>query len=167
MVEIQNKELINTLSEKIKESNLNILPRTVGNVIQPVIEIGDNVDQFLSFTADQNTTGVVDIATTSSDKAFYIQSVQIGYSKNAACDVPSGALNITIFGETGTQSICSVPVLTLTAENSVSTIVFNRPILTLRGAIIRMTGTFSLGAMSRFARVNGFTVDTLKKSRNS
>jgi len=162
MVENQNKKVLNELSEKTKVSDLAQLPNNIANSIQPVIEVGKNIDQFYIESATSNSSGVSVLFTTPADQDFYLTSVQLSYHKDGACDSTVCQFNATPKGRAQEQ-ILKTRSLTLTAKSETAFMSFPVPILLERGSQVSITGTYTAGAMNFGGSATGFTVDTLEK----
>jgi len=163
MVELQNRTVVNEMSEKIKESNLNLLPRDISNSIQPVIEVGKNIDQHFSKSASQATTGTITIFTTPSDKDFFMTCCNFSFAKDSTCDIGTGVIDFLCVINGATVRPLRSAVITTTAERGNLETSFSTPIKLDRNSVISLTGTFTVGVMARVASINGFTVDTLEK----
>ena len=166
MVQIQNKEILNTISEKIKESNLGILPNQLSDRIVPIIEVGKNIDEYISETAESTTTGLITAFTTPSSKDFYLVSCFMSFVKDVTCDLASSSLNVSATINGKTIRIIRMPPLTLTAERDFSSISLSTPIKLDRGTTVTLGGTFTAGNMVRSLGVHGFIKDTLQKWPN-
>jgi hypothetical protein len=108
-------------------------------------------DQFsnTSGSSIKTTTGTLTGITLSTNKDFYLVSISGGYSKDNLCDSASGTYAISGFSNGLPIYLIQLPILTLTAQNEYTNIVFNRPIKIDRGTSITMNGTFAAGACVR------------------
>ncbi len=163
MVEIQNKQIIDDISEKTKISNIAMLPLNLSNNIQPVMEIGKNIEELIGIGSSSAVTGGFAIHTADSTKDTYITSASLSVVKDGACDVSSGSINVSCTIRGATRTILTLAVLTLTASSQQISISFPEPIKIDKSSVVSITGAFTLGAMVRAGTITGYTVDTLTK----
>jgi len=163
MVEIQNTNIIDKISEKIKESNTNILPKTISNSIVPIIDVGENIDSYVVESTANASSGTLTMLTTPSDKDFYLTSVTLGLNKNSACDLGTGSLNVTVVINGASKIILYLPTITLTAQNDVVVLSLPTPIKLDRSSSITYSGSFSAGVCLRSGNITAYTTDTLEK----
>lgn len=137
----------------------------VAGQIIPVVDVNPkharivNVCQRLTKT----TTGDGTVYTTPSDKDFYMTNLQLSFIKDAACDAATGNLSVTAFLPDGSNPfLLSMPIITLTAQQSQGFFNFSAPVLLKKGSAIVSTGSFTAGALSRTVNVIGYTVDNPK-----
>lgn len=161
MVEIQNSKITDKLGEKIKESNLNALPRTLANSIQPVIDIGENIDQYFADESQNSASGSVTVFATPSDKDFYLNSCTLQNIKDATSDNVSVDLRATING--GIVFLLRIAGITTTAQVRDLTVSFPTPIKIDRGTNISIQQAFTVGVSVSSSSISGFSVDTLEK----
>lgn len=113
---------------------------------------------------NSDTTGAIVLYTTPSDKDFYLTSAHLAYSKNSACDIATGYINIQITIGGVTQVVLASSILTLTAERDTATITFSTPIKCDRSTSISLSAsstTFTVGAISRIGSITGYVENTL------
>lgn len=140
----------------LKEENIS----EVSSVLQPTKEIKRMCD--LIKTTNASTTGTMTVALPS-DKDCYITNIEASYIKNAACDVATGVLTVSLptLGSSA-YSIIQLPVITLTAQQEIVSIQFEHPIKCARGLNAAMTGAFTAGVMVRTLAVQGYTEESTK-----
>jgi len=135
----------------------------VADYIQPTIEIERRIN--IVKTTGQGATGTFAIYTTPTDKDFYITNIILHYIKDAACDLATGgvwSLSANIDGTS--QALVSLSVITLTAQDELLILQFDKPLKIDRGNAINSNGTFGAGAMRRNVTIYGYTVETFKGS---
>ena len=122
--------------------------------------------QFSNFivASGSSTTGAFNLVlpTTSPGSETYITAVNLGLIKDAACDVATGGITLTIPPDNTGQSvgIIAVPVLTLTAQNDNITMSLPYPLKVKNTSTCTVGGTYSLGTMRRNASIVGFTTSS-------
>jgi len=163
MVDVQNRQVLDDLAEKIKESNPNVLPKTIGDKIMPVIEVGDNIDQRFIIHTNSATSGTITITTTPTDKDFYLTGIEMSYATDATCDMASAQNGVIVIIQGVSRVALSFANIALTAQQSDRSITFPVPILLDRGSLVTMTGTFTVGVAIRGVSISGYSVDTLQK----
>jgi len=163
MVEVQNTEVINNLAKELKESNPNMVPRSVMDKIQAVIIANvDHKENTLVFDANRTTTGTTTIFTTPADKDFYLIACSMNYTADVTADSILYSLQAVPFGDVSTQFL-SLRKNTVTLQNDNVNISFPIPIKLARSSIISMSQSFTVGASAMDGQIFGFTVDTLEK----
>lgn len=162
MVEIQNPKIIDEISEKIKESNLNTLPKQLGNSVIPVIEVGNNIDEhyFKSFSRTTTTSGLL-LFTTPSDKDFYLTAVRLSLQANSTSDSTSCYIKANVNGVN--TYLIAIPKLTTTATSENLSFTFSKPVKIDRNTNVTFVSSFTVGAQSAEGAIVGFTVDSLQK----
>jgi len=162
MVEIQNKEILDNISSDIKESNTAVLPRSLANTIQPVINVNPRGNTVV-YRVTSGSTGATTIVTTPADKDFYLTGIMISYVKTATCDNTSFTAQCTPKDQNSSVTFIELLGTTLTAEKDSIYLSFPEPILLARNSGVSITGIFSAGAMTKRGMVFGKIVDTLEK----
>lgn len=100
-------------------------------------------------------------AATPSDKDFYLCRAQVNFLKNATCDVADGTLLLQATIDGAIVQLARYSILTLTAQEINSEIVFNPPIKLDRNTAITLNqGTFTAGKFTRCGTISGFTQET-------
>ena len=147
-----------TISKRFVD-NLNVKGESTNDVeeyIQPTVMISQGVTTDNVHGNTRTTTGSLAIYTTATDKDFYCVGVAVSFSKNAACDVASGALQLSMYiGGVVTYPIL-LSVQTLTAESGHIFYPFVYPVKVDRNTNISFSGTFTAGAMVRSGTVFGY-----------
>lgn len=96
------------------QPSINPIPNGISNFIQPVVALrGEEILR----SYNTLTTGGT-IYTTPTDKDFYLTSCTLALAKDAACDQASGHIYLQVITGGSTQSILTLPVITLTAQQS-------------------------------------------------
>lgn len=163
MVEVQNTEIVNNLAKEIKESNPNVVPKSIVNSVQPVIIVNvDHKENSVVQSATRETTGTTTIFTTPADKDFFIIAASIDYTADVVADSILYSLDVVPFGDVS-KPLIQLRKNTITLQNDNDSIHFPVAIKLARSSIISMTQAFTVGASSMDGHVFGFTVDTLDK----
>jgi len=163
MVDVQSRAVLDSFAEKVKESNPNVLPKTIGDKIIPVIEVGNNIDETFIIHTNSTTTGTITVHTTPTDKDFYLTSIEMSYATDVSCDMASAQNGVVVIVQGASRVALSFSNIALTVQQSDRTITFPTPILLDRGSGITLTGTFTAGVCIRGVSISGYTVDTLAK----
>jgi len=164
MVEIQSKEILNKISEDIKESNVNLLPRELSKNIQAVLIVNPkNISNSDIVKSDSRaTTGSTTLHTTSTTRDTYLVSVTLGAQADATAD--NTLVNLTITpSKTAVTNILRLAKLTTTVFTGNISLNLSEPLLLARNTAISFGSTFTVGAVNMTASVVLFEVDTLQK----
>jgi len=163
MVEVQNSNLINDMSEKTKISNVAVLPKNLSNVIVPTIDVGKNIHKHFAIYTNKTTTGTAYLGTTSSTKDTYITGLVYSYAKDVNCDVTNVNLGIDGFLNGASTKLIHVSSIPLTAAEGTIAVNFNPPLKVDRNKTLSMSATFTAGVLNQGGTAMGFEVDTLEK----
>lgn len=163
MVEIHNTEVVNRISEEIKESNIALLPRTLANVIQPVLEVsGDKRKNTFVKNTSKSTTGTKTLLTASSTQDTYIDSASMGFTCDATADSVAYILQLT--ADTGpATNVINIVKETTTATRDHQNIIFNPPLKLKRGTNVLISQTFTVGTSTQTGTITGYVEDVLQK----
>lgn len=132
----------------------------VADYIQPIIKIEPRCN--ISEGTGRTVSGTATMFTTPASKDFYLTGLLISYIKDAACDIATGAIAVTVNIDGTSKTIARLSVLTLTAQSQVVYIPFVKPLKVDKSASISMTGTFAAGNLQRDWTIHGYTVETFK-----
>ena len=163
MTDIQSKEVIDKISDELKIQPALVIPRVISKDIQLTygvnpVRVSDNIDA-MSDVAEKTTTGALIILTTSSDKDYFLTSLNVSFVKDAVCDSATGAYSVTVIINGRSTFLVSLPIITLTAERADIFLAFPSPIKLDRGSNIVITGTFTVGVCVRTANCQGFVTN--------
>lgn len=111
--------------------------------------------------AAATTTGTVGLFTTPSDKDFYLTNATLSYAKDATCDIATGNILLSATVNGVAVGIIRLAVITLTAQQDTVSVNFNPPLKLSRSTGINLTGSFTVGTLSRGATIQGYTDNTL------
>jgi len=160
MVRIHNTDLIKELVDVVRiQTGTEAPPIVLSNQVVPVIDVNPKHAENTNWvrTSSSTATGVLTVALPSGVD-FYLTGLTLSFTKNATCDIATGKVAISgvLAGDLSTgRDLLSLAVLTLTAERDSISITFDRPILMEEGSNISVSGTFTAGAMSRCASIQG------------
>jgi hypothetical protein len=160
MEQINNEDVIKN-SSKILGHQVENKPQLDTSKISLVAEVNPRLLRKINIVkrATSSTTSAATIYTTPSDKDFYLCFAGIGNTKDVTCDNSEIALFIIPFGESSGIQLINIPTTTLTASNNYFGTSFFPPILIKRSSTITVSGSFSLGTMTKTGTVTGYTVD--------
>lgn len=159
MVKHYNPSIVQR-AQRILNTKINNLPDEVGDLVA-IIPITPVID--IVATATRTTSGAATVYTTPSDKDFYLTALIFTLTKDATCDMATGAVAVTAFLPTNAtaQPIASHNAFTLTAQDKIIEISFPIPIKLTRGTLIALGGnTFTAGTCYRGVTVYGYTEET-------
>ncbi len=164
MVKIYNTSLFNELTEAGRiQTSVDKIPNEFAEKVIPVCEVNPKVLRTLNVVNGANSvaTGNLTAFTTPTDKDFYLDYIALGSDKNVTCDVATGRVYVQVTNYTGQASIiCSLPVLTLTAESANIFICFPKSLRLQRNSTIVVAGkTFTAGAMAVTVNYGGYIID--------
>lgn len=136
---------------------------TIGDEISgpfAIVDINVPKNNIIGTLTKVNTGGATVVAVSTS-KDTYITGFSLSFSKNATCDVATGAVSLAFTIDGQTQTHGTLAITTLVEElNSVYVQLY--PAMRIdRGSNISLsTNSFTAGAMSRTATVYGYTEET-------
>jgi hypothetical protein len=152
MSQVTRGEIINQMVDELGIQSHTGVPVQVNEKVTPVFHLGrfSNVVK----ATNQTLTGDITVYTSPSDKDFYLQSVVLAYTKNAASD------NVVVYcdaGVGGTQVVlCRLESQTLTAGSDHLELVLPMPLKLDRSSVIRLRGSFTVGAMTKSIGITGY-----------
>lgn len=162
----QNTSIKNNLIDELKLNPVvDNIPSVVNPTIQPVFEVKKKISSVLGNTA-KSTTGSTTLHTTSSTLDTYVTGLTFGLTINATNDIATGRVSITGVINGTTVHIASIPVLTLTAQNTVYSMSFPIPLKLDRNSAVTLGAnwTFSAGAGTVIGTLIGYTEETAIKT---
>ena len=168
MAKIYNSEVTKQLANTcgIQQSRERT-PDELAEKIVPVIETNPELfrkDVPLNFATQIATGNITALSTTLNPitKKTFITGIYAAFSKNAACDVASGTLNVTLTPKgKASSTVLYFPVITLTQERDNIFIQFKNPIEIEPATSMSMTGTFAAGELSRGIAVFGYQIENI------
>jgi hypothetical protein len=119
--------------------------------------------QFSSFVSSTSitTTGTLSLTlpSVSAGAEIYITGITASFAKDATCDIATGRIAVSVTPDASNVStnIFNFAVLTLTADAQTVVYTFPYPLKVRAGATPQITGTFTVGALTRALSVVGFT----------
>lgn len=128
---------------------------SVGEILVPTISIVPNINIVRSATT--TVTGSTIVFTTPTDKDFYLTTALLGFIKDATADTDLLLMRFTIGGVV--RDLLLLRSITLTADSQNAFLSLPLPLKIDRGTSITMSGTFTLGAMSKYSSISGYTVE--------
>lgn len=144
--------IFNTKGENISDDVSGIV------AVVPIRPITRIMKDTRAVTSGSNTT-----YTTPTDKDFFLDMLSLTVIKDAACDIATGRIAVTVTPMDGTsREILSIPVITLTAQEINIVLPFPNPVLLARGSTIALSGTYAAGVMLRTLHVYGYTEETTR-----
>lgn len=152
-----NPTLSETALKKFKSKTGDMLPAFVDDKITPTVEIVPDSENIASNSTA--ATGTLSATPNITNKDLKITGIVASFSKNAACDVASGALDIRATIDGTVRNIARFAVLTLTAERDTLAISFVPALRIDRGTTIDFSGAFTAGAMARTISAFGYPVE--------
>jgi hypothetical protein len=162
MAQIHNTDLIKELKDGGKLQQLrDVIPSQLADKVVPVMEVNPkmlrrtNVMKALA----KATSGTSTIYTTPSDKDFFLTGAVLTLNKDAANDLATGTVNLTVVQDGETKTIIAMPVITLTAQDKTLVCPIIYPAKLDRGSVIAVSGTFGAGVLNRVGIITGFIID--------
>lgn len=128
-------------------------PSQLSGSVSPIIDVTPNKNLLmktapLTATASATSNNII----TNLPEGTLVWGIQMSLIKDATCDVATGSFVIagTKLGEASSSSFAVLPVLTLTAQQMNSTVMFEKPIAIKAGTNIAFSqGTFTAGNFVR------------------
>lgn len=132
----------------------------VSPIIQPVVDLGMNVQSVVRGTVTGTATGGINVIQLPSDRDFYLTYGNISFDSNATCDNTFLYMNIRVNGQD--VPILIIRKLTTTAKSeSISANFGERGIKIDRGTAITVYTTFTVGACNYGGAIAGYFADTI------
>lgn len=152
MAQIQRSQVVEAANKLLRLDPLidGSLNRS-SDIIQPVVIISD-LGEKIVYSATRSATGTATIATCSTSKRTFLNSIQLSSSSSAAADNVLTTLSVTPKGKAAVV-IARIDKLTLTAQDRGLVIVFDSPIELEKGSNITYLSTFTVGACTYSAVV--------------
>ena len=155
------KEIIDGAKLQVQDGNI---PSEIGNTVVPVMEVNPRAlakvkigKGVLSGATGATTSTIYTVPT---GKKLYITNASLGVIKDAACDVASGTYGIVCNIDGQSIGILRIPLLTLTAQNSLQEASFPFPIEVDEGTMIVASAfAFTAGNSYRYASFLGYLID--------
>ena len=108
------------------------------------------------------STGNITVYTTPAGEDFYLVGYSASYAKDATCDIATGRIQIATTIQGVSRDIGGFSVITTTSQYDSLSVTFDKPIKLDRAVTVVMSGTFTLGVLSRQISIFGFIVQTTK-----
>jgi len=165
MAQINNKEVMQKLAET---ANIQIAKEAIPNQLSEKIVASFETNPKLVYlnqilgSGSSIVTGTLTVLTAnvnSADKKTFVTGIDMGYIKDAACDVATGVISLSMTPFNQPIKYIYFPVLTLTAQNENKFLLFDHPIRLHPGTGISFAVTFAAGNLSRNATVFGYQED--------
>ena len=139
-----------------------MIPNVMSNQVVPVIDVNPKharLGEVLTFK-NHAVSGSSSFYTTNTLKDTRVTGVMFHLIKDVACDVATGAANITCVINGASQALASISLLTATAQSDVVFLSFPQPLKVDRGSIIGIgSNTYAAGLMSRSVVIYGYVID--------
>ena len=161
MVENQNVEITNRISEDTKITPQTSIPNNVSNSIQPVLISNPLKISTITASAGYNNNTAATIYTTPSKQDFYLTSATFSFMKDANNTSTSIYLVVTIGG--AVKKIGIISTLTLTAHSDSKALTFPYPLKIDRGTDIQVGSSSAVANIRVDGAITGFIKDTLTK----
>jgi len=144
----------------LSTSEAKVIPNETLDKVQLTYSLNKQFSSIVA-AATQATTGSFSITlpTVSTGGETYLTSIVASAIKDATCDVATGALQVSVTpdGSGISTVIIRIPVITLTAQSEGYVLPLPYPLKVRNGSSVTITGTFTVGVMSRSISVTGFT----------
>lgn len=154
----QNKKIVGNVLDVLKLNPItDAVPRQVVPTIQPVFEVTPSYAAIIRDGA-RSTTGTTTLFTTPSDRDFFLTYAQITQSTDVTADNTGCELDVTVDGTL--RSVLQIVKQTTTATSGLTNRgTFAFPLKLDRGTGVVITHSFTVGASSIQASVQGFLGD--------
>lgn len=163
MATVNNSQTLLELREAAQlQQGKDSTPQLLGDRIIPVMEVNPKLlrrSQIVRTVSRTASGGPSTMYTTPTMQDFFLTGLWLSFSKNAACDISTGNVTITVtpFGESG--KTFTLPVLTLTEERQCLYWTFP-PLKLARNTTIALNSTtYAAGLLSVTAGCIGYVVD--------
>jgi hypothetical protein len=162
MTQVHNSDVLQSLRDTAQlQLGHDNTPNMLSSQIVPTLEINPTLTRLndAEYESSIAGSGVSTIVTTSTSRDFYCTGVSLSYAKDAACDIASGSLTLTVVLYSGvTKTLIRLALLTLTAQYDSLAVTFAKPYRLARGTTILISGTYTAGSMVRCANVYGYEI---------
>lgn len=140
------------------------IPDEIADKVVPVIDVLPEHNRICNSVSSVSTvaSGNVTVFTTPADKDFFLVAATLSGAKDATADDGTGnsfSLSSTI--NAVSRVLLEINGIALTALTGNQTISYSRPIKLDRNVTVLLGGAaFTVGAKTRFASIQGYTVET-------
>jgi hypothetical protein len=148
-----------TSNEIIEATKINYgadgdIPQEISKVIQPVIVCNPKLVQKIDIikSVAGSSTGTVTVWTVPANQDFFLIGAMMSCTKDVTCDMGTGSMAMSI----GTDRLLIFSILTLTAQDLETHMVWSRPVFVPRGTAITIGGAWTAGACQRCASIHGY-----------
>ena len=137
----------------------------LGNVpnVMPIIDISPNKNRIINIgnVGTASTSGVpVNCSFSSYNGKVYITNLTVSIIKDVTCDVTTGVLTVYSTIKGSACYLCSISLLTLTAQEHLINITLTKPmLLDYKTNIFSSTSTYTAGTFIRTITASGFLVN--------
>lgn len=107
----------------------------------------------LIFTGTSSASGNVSVMAADNDYETYITAAHFSFAKDVTCDVASGRIGLNIIVNGANKDLCSLPVITLTAQTGTCVISMPYPLKIDRNTAITTNLSFAAGVLTRATQV--------------
>jgi len=160
MAESTNNDLLTGLIGTLKLRATDISKFKVSKTIIPTIETNPhsvNKEVITRGQAIASSAATATIYTTPVDRDFYLQTVQLSFCKDAACDIASGNYGVYAVISGSNRRICYLSRLTLSAATGAVCVPLPKAIKVDRNSNITLEGgTFTAGSSLCHASITGY-----------
>lgn len=149
-MQVQNPEVTDIIRRSTRLTLAEAPPSNLASDIRAVIDVTPRFHKLITTTSAESTTsGTITVMTASSSRQTFITGFCISYVKNSTCDISSGSMLFSCVQNGATIRLARVAILTLRDAQDNFIVTFDRPLLVDKGTTVTLTGTFTVGAMSR------------------
>ena len=154
---IQNPDATQAIRDQAKLTLAEGYPQVLNPNCQAVMDMTPRNHRNLNISRSTNTATSVTVYSVSSDKFFYLCSLDYGVVKDVTSDVATGRISMTATIDGVSQVIATIPILTLTAQQIIISKSFNPPLRVDKGGIITIANAASTaGTINKSATITGY-----------
>jgi len=161
---IQNSYATQVIRDQAKLTLSEGFPQNLLPNVQPVIDMTPRFHRRADLlkAASRTTSGSATIFQTDAGKDTYITGLIFSVTKDSTCDMATGSVSLSCTVGGIAQTLCTLSVVTLTAQDKEIAIEFPVPIKIDPSTNVTIgSQSFTVGACSRTAQIYGYTTEPM------
>jgi len=157
---VQNAEPGNIIREQAGLTLVEGYPQNLSNNIQAVMDMTPNFHKKIKpYSASSGVSGSITAYTAVIKRKLEIFGYYLALAKDASCDIATGNVSINFTQDGVSKVLVALPVITLTAQQMILSLSFDKPIVCDENTSVTVYGTYTAGVMRRQVTIYGNEVN--------
>lgn len=160
---IQNTDLKTAIKDAISSNSFEGIPNLLLDKVAPVIDVNPSHNRQINrvMTLTLAISGSQAITTVEPLRDILIHAIEVAVVKDVTCDIANGFVSVSAVVNKLTSFLCSVPVITLTADVQSKLFSCPVPIKIDRNTVLTLTaGAHAAGNISKRATIHYSLIDS-------